>query len=211
MMRAMSDRRERQEQQLREAIAAHDAEWKATYGPLGPTEGEEFFADLPPSAEYDDGQRQAVRDVRRALARLRPSEVRPEDTHGELDENGYYLHLHVPHTSDREVSLDLIYGDGYLSLTWPYGEEHDKWEWSPLLATTVEALLSGRNAQNVHARLGRVFATDTEVWDASGRRYRLHRRWRHRHALLGLVPLLPSTQVRRSVSFDRRPRSCSTE
>jgi len=201
----MTDRRERQEQRLREAIAAHEAKWKATHGPLGPTDGEEFFPDLPAGAEYDDGQRQAASDVRGALARLRPSHVRPEDTHGELDENNSYLRLHIPHVSDRGVSLDLVYGDGYLSLTWPDGEEHDEWEWSPLLAMTVEALLTGRNEQTLHTRLGRVFAVDTEVWSESGQRQRLRRHWRHRQALLAAAPLPPSLKVHRSISFDRSP------
>jgi hypothetical protein len=200
----MTDRHERREQQPDDWVAAMQASWRATHGPLGPTEGAAFFSDLPADGDYDDGQRQAVRDVRAALARLRPSEVRPEDTHGELDEK-CYLRLRIPHRSDPGVSIDLIYGDGYLSLTWPDGEEHDKWEWSPLLAMTVEALLSGRNEQTIHARLGRVFAVDTEVWDERGRRHRLRRRWRHRQALLALAPLPPSSQVRRSISFDRSP------
>ena len=106
----------RRDTELREAISAHEAAWQATHGPLGPTEGEEFFSDLPADADYDDGQRQAVRDIRGALARLRPAELRPADTRGELDENGYYLRLHIPHRSQPNVSIDLTYGDGYLSL-----------------------------------------------------------------------------------------------
>jgi hypothetical protein len=103
------------------------------------------------------------------------------------------------------VSIDLVYGDGYLSLTWSDREEHDGWDWSPLLALTIEVLLTGRNEQRIHTRLSRVFAVDTEVWDERGQRHRLRRRWRHRQALLALAPLLPSSEVRRSISFDRSP------
>ncbi len=63
----------------------------------------------------------------------------------------------------------------------------------------------GRNVQTLHRRLGRVYAIDTEVWDENGTRYRLRRKWRLRQAPLALMPLLPTSRHRRSISFDRAP------
>jgi hypothetical protein len=115
------------------------------------------------------------------------------------------LTLTIRHQSDRDAFISLVYGDGYLSLTWPAGEEHDKWEWSPLLKRTVEALLAGRNVQTILARLNRPFAVDTEIWDEEGNRYRLRRRWRWRRLPLVLFPFLPTSRWRRSIFFDRTP------
>ena len=199
----MTSDQAREDEPLRQARAAPEAAWRAAHGPLGPTVGEQYFVDLSPDAEYDEGQRQAIRDIRGTLARLRPSHVRPERTHRELDTHGYYLRLHIPHASDPDVSLDLVYGDGYLSLKWPGGEEHDGWVWSPLLALVVEALLAGRNEQVVYSRLGRVYAVDTAIWDEGGQRFQLRREWRPRQLLAALTPIPSASHLRRSISFDR--------
>ena len=88
----------------------------------------------------------AVRDIRAALARSRPMYVRPDDTRGFFDDH-YMVELVFNHRADPTVEIRLIYGDGYLSLTWPSGEEHDRSEWSRCIARTVEALLTGRNVR----------------------------------------------------------------
>jgi hypothetical protein len=199
----MGGRRAKREREANKALEALEAEWRAGLARLEPGPGDEYFADLPVEAELDAGQRAAIRDFRAALARLRPTHVRPQDTSGSFDERGYYVRLAIRHQIDPKVQIRLVYGDGYLSLTWPDGEEHDKWEWSPLLATAVEALLSGRNVQTFHSRLGRVFAVDTDVWEEHGSRYRLRRAWRKRRMLLLLLPVLPTSRRRRSISFDR--------
>ena len=132
-----------------------------------------------------------------------PAYVRPEDTSGSFDDP--YVHLVIQHTTEPEVEIRLTFGDGYLSLTWPGGAEYDGWEWTPRLTGIVEALLGGRNVQTFHCRLGRVYAIDTEVWDENGTRYDMRRKWRLRRAPLALMPLLPTSRHRRSISFDRAP------
>ncbi len=166
--RELTRRREEREKGAQEGLAALEAAWRETLAPVGPGPGDEYFADFPPDVELDEGQRAAIRDIRATLARLQPEYVQPQDTTGVFDDRGCYVRLTIPHRLDPSAQIRLIYGDGYLSLTWPEGEEHDKWEWSPLLATAVEALLSGRNVQTFHKRLRRTFAVDTEVWDERG-------------------------------------------
>lgn len=163
----------------------------------------QFFADLPVDIELDRDQQRALDDIRAALERVRPRYVRPEDTHGSFSDY-YELELVIRHAEDPEVQIELHFGDGYLSLRWPGGWEHDGWEWRPYLAGVIEALLSGRNRQTLHTRLGRVIAVETEIWDETGRRKRLrvHRRWRELR--VALLPI-PIGRQRRSISFDRAP------
>jgi hypothetical protein len=186
------------------ALAAAEAEWRATLAPAEPGPGDEFFRDLPLDAELDPGQRAALRDIRGALAEIRPVHVRPENTNGSLDGYGV-LRLAMRHQMEPDVEISLVYGDGYLALAWPDGEEHANWKWSPLLRTAVWALLSGRNLQTYHLRMNRLYAVDTEIWDERGQRFKLRRRWRMRQAVLGLLPLLPTTKQTCSISFDRSP------
>ena len=203
MMFGWGKRRERNERLAREALEAENAVMRARLGPVEPGPGDDYFPDFPPDAKLDEDERRSVREIRGALARLEPAYVGPEDTSGSLDD--MFVHLVIRHTTEPEVQIRLTFGDGYLSLTWPGGEEHDGWEWTPRLTGIVEALLSGRNVQTLHCRLGRVFAIDTEVWDENGTRSRLHRKWRLRQAPLGLMPLLRTSRRRRSISFDRIP------
>lgn len=193
------------DQRAARALAGVEAEWRASLSIVGPGPGDEYFADLPADAFLEPGQRQAVRDIRAALARCRPAQVRPEETHGDLDDR-CILELVIPHRDDRQVQIRLVYGDGYLSLTWPDGEAHDRYEWSPRLAATVEALLSGDNRQTFRQRLGRTYAIDTDVLDPDGRRVDRWRRWRPRAALLAGLVLAPETTSRRTISFDALPR-----
>jgi hypothetical protein len=203
MMLGWGKRRERNERLIREAQEASVAVHRALLAPVEPGPGDEYFADFPSDAELDEDERTSVREIRGALARLEPAYVRPEDTSGSFDHP--FVSLVIRHTTEPEVQIRLTFGDGYLSLTWPGGEEHDGWEWTPQLTRIVEALLGGRNVQTLHCRLGRVYAIDTEVWDENGTRSRLRRKWRVRQAPLALMPLLTTSRHRRSISFDRAP------
>ena len=186
-----------------EALEAENAVLRAMLGPVEPGPGDEYFADFPHDAQLDEDERRSVREIRGALARLEPAYVRPEDTSGSFDDT--FVYLVIRHTAEPEMQIRLTFGDGYLSLTWPGGEEHDGWEWTPRLTRIVEALLSGRNVQTLRCRLGRVYAIDTEVWDENGTRCRLERKWRLRRAPLALMPFLTTSRHRRSISFDRAP------
>jgi hypothetical protein len=203
MMVGWGKRRERNERLAREALEAENAVLRAMLGPVGPGPGDEYFPDFPPDAQLDENERTSVREIRGALARLEPAYVRPEDTSGSFDD--MFVYLVIRHTTEPGVQIRLTFGDGYLSLTWPGGEEHNGWEWTPRLTGIVEALLGGRNVQTFHCRLGRVYAIDTEVWDDNGTRYDMRRKWRLRQAPLALMPLLPTSRHRRSISFDRAP------
>jgi hypothetical protein len=203
MMFGWGKRRERNERLIREAVDASAAVGRALLGPVEPGPGDEYFADFPPDAELDEKERTSVREIRGALARVKPAYVRPEDTTGSFDHP--FVRLVIRHTTEPDVQIRLTFGDGYLSFTWPGGEEHDGWEWTPQLTGIVEALLGGRNVQTLHCRLGRVYAIDTEVWDENGTRSRLRRKWRLRQAPLALMPLLTTSRHRRSISFDRTP------
>jgi hypothetical protein len=198
-----AERRERREQLARAALEEEGAAWRAKLAPVGPGPGDEYFADFPADAQLDEAERAAIRDIRSALADVRPRYARPEDSSGSYD--GMFIRLEIRHRAEPQVRIHLVFGDGYLSLRWPGGEEHDGWDWDPLLGQAVAALLAGRNVQILHCRLGRVYAIDTEVWDENGvrpcklRRYRMWRR-----ALLAVLPLHTASR-RRSLSFDRAP------
>jgi hypothetical protein len=195
--------REQNKRLFDEALEAENAVLRATLAPVEPGPGDEYFADFPADAQLDEDGRRAVREIRGALARLRPACVRPEDTSGSFDD--LFIRLVIRHRTEPGVQIGLTFGDGWLSLTWPGGEEHDGWEWTPALTGIVEALLAGRNVQTLHCRLGRVYAIDTEVWDEGESRRRLKRHWRVRQALLVILPLLTTSRRRRSISFDRAP------
>ena len=195
------ERRERREQLAGAALEAESAVLQARLGPVAPGPGDEYFADFPADALLDEPERAAIRDMRGALAEMRPRYAGPEDTSGSYD--GTFIKLDIRHSAAPGVGIHLVFGDGYLSLRWPGGEVHDGWDWDPLLGKLVAALLAGRNLQTFHRRLGRVFAIETEVWDEDGRRHdvRRHRIWRR--APLAALPWRAASR-RRSLSFDRR-------
>ena len=195
--------REQNKRLFDEALEAENAVLRARLRPVEPGPGDEYFADFPTDAQLDEDERRAVREIRGALARVQPACVRSEDTTGSFDDP--FVYLVIRHRTTPEVQIRLTFGDGYLSLTWPGGEEHDGWEWTPQLTRIVEALLAGRNVQTLHRRLGRVYAIDTEVWDENDTRSSLRRKWRLRQMPLALMPLLPTSRHRRSISFDRAP------
>jgi len=169
-----------------------------------PGPGDDFFADLPRDAELAPEQRQAVHDLRGLLHFLRPQFARPQDTTGSVTSYGE-IDLAIAHAADPSVRIELHFGDGYLRLRWPGGEEHGGGDWDHRHVETVEALLTGHNLQTLRFRFGRLLWADLETWDEHGRRRRHHRTWKARHLPLASLVLLPQSCRPRSISFTRAP------
>lgn len=178
----------------------HEREFRERVVQVVPEPGDEFFPDIPVGLEMEFDQRQALSDFRAVLARARPQFLRPADTSGRLDYLGGYLRLCAQHAAQPDLKLELTFGDGFLSLSWPCGEEHDRWHWSPLMTQAVDALITGRNRQTIYLLRGRPTAADT--WMLNGSRPRKLRRWRVANSLTWVIPTSPLARREVRISFD---------